>query len=56
MTKSQRRTHRLVWFVLAPVLIAFAAWALFFMRPSQAVRGINPAERVQDLVQSGALP
>lgn len=56
MTKPQRKTHRLVWFVLAPVLIVSAAWAMFFARPSQAVRGINPAERVQDLLTSGARP
>lgn len=53
MTKPQRKVHRLVWFVLAPMVIVCAVWALIFARPSRAVRGVNPADRVQDLVVKG---
>lgn len=56
MTKSQRKVHGIAWFVLAPLAIACVLWALIFARPSRAARGVSPAERVQDLVQSGVRP
>lgn len=53
MTKPQRKLHRLAWFVLTPAAIICVVWAVIFVRPSHATRGVSPAERVKDLVQSG---
>ncbi|MBL0870943.1 MAG: hypothetical protein IBJ18_10250 [Phycisphaerales bacterium] len=56
MTKPERAAHRFTWFLLTPVLLALATWALLFARPAKAIRGVNPSDRVADLVQSGGNP
>ncbi len=46
MTRRQRRTHRLIWTVLAPLLLAAVAGALMF-RPAPLVQA-TPAEKAPD--------